>query len=77
MEVLEEVGGRRGGFGGRRAFEGEFGVRSNPFAGILGLKRIRIMAFGMGMGMDYWHETLAHDRHMNFLCGYNKCWFET
>ena len=44
-------GGRgRGGFGGgRRAFEGEFGV-SNPFAGILGLKRIRIMAFGMGMG---------------------------
>ena len=35
--------------GGRRAFEGEFGV-SNPFAGILGLKRIRIMAFGMGMG---------------------------
>jgi hypothetical protein len=43
-------GGRRGGFGGRRAFEEEFGV-SNPFAGILGLKRIRIMAFGMGMGM--------------------------
>ena len=42
-------GGRRGGFGGRRAFEGEFGV-SNPFAGILGLKRMRIMAFGMGMG---------------------------
>jgi hypothetical protein len=42
-------GGRRGGFGGRRAFEGEFGA-SNPFAGVLGLKRIRIMAFGMGMG---------------------------
>jgi hypothetical protein len=43
-------GGRRdGGMGGRRAFEGEFGM-SNPFAGILGLKRIRIMAFGMGMG---------------------------
>ena len=42
-------GGTRGGGGGRRAFEGEFGV-SNPFAGILGLKRIRIMAFGMGMG---------------------------
>jgi len=42
-------GARRGGFGGRRAFEGEFGV-SNPFASILGLKRLRIMAFGMGMG---------------------------
>jgi len=42
-------GGRRGGFGGRRAFEGGFGG-SNPFAGILGLKRIRIMAWGMGMG---------------------------
>ena len=43
-------GGRRGGgFGGRRAFEGEFGA-SNPFAGILGLKRIRIMFMGMGMG---------------------------
>ena len=43
-------GGRRGGgMGGRRAFEGEFGV-SNPFAGILGLKRIRIMFMGMGMG---------------------------
>ena len=43
-------GGRRGGgMGGRRAFEGEFGV-SNPFAGILGLKRIRIMFMGMGYG---------------------------
>jgi hypothetical protein len=43
-------GGRRGGgMGGRRAFEGEFGV-SNPFAGILGLKRIRIMFMGTGMG---------------------------
>jgi len=43
-------GGRRGGgFGGRRAFEGEFGA-SNPFASILGLKRIRIMFMGMGYG---------------------------
>ena len=42
-------GGRRGGFGGRRAFEGGFEV-SNPFAGILGLKRMRIMLYGMGMG---------------------------
>jgi hypothetical protein len=42
-------GGRRGGgMGGRRAFPGE--SRDNPFAGILGLKRIRIMAWGMGMG---------------------------
>ena len=42
-------GGRRGSFGGRRSFEGGVGV-SNPFAGLLGLKGIRIMAFGMGMG---------------------------
>jgi len=43
-------GGRRGGRGGRRAFEGQAEI-DNPFVGILGLKRIRIMAFGMGMGM--------------------------
>lgn len=42
-------GGRRGGRGGRRAFEGQLAI-SNPFEGILGLKRLRIMAFGMGMG---------------------------
>jgi hypothetical protein len=45
-------GGGRGGFGGggrRRAFEGQFGT-GNPFTGVLWLKRIRIMAFGMGMG---------------------------
>jgi hypothetical protein len=45
-------GGGRGGFGGggrRRALEREFKT-NNPFTGILGLKRIRIMAFGMGMG---------------------------
>ena len=41
-------GGRRGGFG-RRSYEGKF-LASNPFAGILGLKGIRIMAWGMGMG---------------------------
>jgi len=43
-------GGRGGGFGGgrRRAFEGN--LASNPFAGILGMKMIRISAFGMGMG---------------------------
>ena len=44
-------GGRRGGFGGRRSVE-QSEVR-NLFAGILGLKRIRIMAFGMGIGMGY------------------------
>jgi len=59
-------GGRRGGFGGRRAFEGEFGV-SNPFAGILGLKRIRIMAFGMGMGMGGgMKKTEQMDANYNF-----------
>ena len=51
-------GGMGGGFGGggrgmgggrRRSFEGQF-VAGNPFSGILGLKRIRIMAWGMGMG---------------------------
>ena len=42
-------GGRRGGgMGGRRAFPG--GSMGNPFSGVLGLKRIRIMAWGMGMG---------------------------
>ncbi|MGO8806398.1 MAG: hypothetical protein ACLQO7_07325 [Candidatus Bathyarchaeia archaeon] len=42
-------GGRRGGgMGGRRAFPGE--SMGNPFSGVLGLKRIRIMAWGMGMG---------------------------
>jgi hypothetical protein len=43
-------GGGRGGFGGgRRAFEGGFGT-GGLLTGVLGLKRIRIMAFGMGMG---------------------------
>ena len=38
-----------GGMGGRRAFEGGFGT-GGPFSGILGLKRIRIMMYGMGYG---------------------------
>ena len=47
-------GGMGGGFGGRggfgrRAFERQFSL-GNPFSGILGLKRIPIMAWGMGMG---------------------------
>ena len=44
-------GGMGGGFGGgrRRAFERQFAT-GNLFSGILGLKRIRIMAWGMGMG---------------------------
>ena len=43
-------GGGRGGFGGgRRAFEGGFGA-GDPFSGVLGLKRIRIMFMGMGYG---------------------------
>jgi ribosomal protein L40E len=45
-------GGGRGGFGGggrRRAFESGFGT-GGLLTGVLGLKRIRIMAFGMGMG---------------------------
>lgn len=44
-------GGMSGGFGGgrRRALENQFRV-GNPFMGLLGLKRLRIMAWGMGMG---------------------------
>ena len=48
-------GGRGGGFGGggrRRVLENQFRT-GNPFAGILGLRRVRIMGFGMGMGMGY------------------------
>ncbi len=60
-------GGRRGGgFGGRRAFEGELAV-SNPFAGILGLKRIRIMAWGMGMGYGGGNRNAQQmDENYNF-----------
>ncbi len=45
-------GGGRGGFGGggrRRAFGDGFAI-GNPFSDVLGLKRIRIMFYGMGMG---------------------------
>ena len=41
----------------------------NPFAGILGLKRIRIMAWGMGMGMGYgggMKKTEQMDENYNF-----------
>ncbi len=59
-------GGRRGGFGGRRAFEGGFAA-ANPFSGILGLKRIRIMAFGMGMGYGGgMKKTEQMDENYNF-----------
>jgi len=58
-------GGRRGGRGGRRAFEGEFGA-DNPFEGILGLKRIRIMAFGMGMGRGGGGNAQQMDANYNF-----------
>ena len=59
-------GGRRGGgMGGRRAFEGE--SMGNPFAGVLGLKRIRIMAWGMGMGYGGGaRKTEQMDMNYNF-----------
>src|SRR5208283_2103334 len=48
-------------------FEREFAV-SNLFTGILGLKRIRIMAFGMGMGMGGggMRKTEQMDENYNF-----------
>ncbi len=62
-------GGRGGGFGGggrRRAFGGELRA-SDPFAGILGLKRLRIMAFGMGMGYGGGNrKTMQMDENYNF-----------
>ena len=65
-------GGRGGGFGGggrRRAVERQF-MTSNPFAGILGLRRVRIMAWGMGMGMGYGggmgRKTEQLDMNYNF-----------
>ena len=57
-------GGRRGGFGGRRAVERGL-TTSNPFAGLLGLKGIRIMAFGMGMGGGT-KKTEQMDENYNF-----------
>jgi DNA-directed RNA polymerase subunit RPC12/RpoP len=64
-------GGGRGGFGGggrRRAFDSQFGA-SNPLAGILGMKLIRIRAFRMGMGMGYgggMRKTEQMDENYNF-----------
>jgi hypothetical protein len=60
-------GGRRGGFGGgRRAFEGGFGT-GGLLAGIPGLKGIRIMAFGMGMGRGGgMKKTEQMDANYNF-----------
>ncbi len=58
-------GGRGGGFGGRRAFEGGVGVR-NPFSGLLGLKGIRIMAFGMGYGGGGLKKTEQMGENYNF-----------
>lgn len=60
-------GGRRGGFGGggRRAFEGGFGT-GGLLTGVLGLKRIRIMAFGMGMGRGGMKKTEQMDTNYNF-----------
>jgi hypothetical protein len=26
--------------------------------------------------VNNWHEKPAHDRHVSFLCGEYKCWFE-
>jgi len=59
--------GGRGGFGrGRRALERQF-TNGNPFAGILGLKRIRIMAWGMGMGYGGgMRKTEQLDMNYNF-----------
>ena len=58
-------GGRGGGRGGRRAYEGEFAV-SKSFAGILGLKRIRIMGFGMGMGRGGGGQGKAEQMDENY-----------
>jgi hypothetical protein len=65
-------GGMSGGFGGRggfgrRSFEGQFAI-GNPFVGILGLKRIRIMAWGMGMGYggSGMQKSVQMDMNYNF-----------
>ncbi len=61
-------GGMSGGFGGgrRRALESQFRM-GNPFAGILGLKRIKIMAWGMGMGYGGgMKKTEQLDENYNF-----------
>lgn len=59
-------GGRGGGRGGRRAFEGPV-YSTSPFEGILGLKRLRIMAFGMGMGRGGGNKKAEQmDENYNF-----------
>jgi hypothetical protein len=63
-------GGMGGGFGGGRrgwrAFQSGFAM-PNPFSDILGLKRIRIMAFGMGMGYGGgMRKTQQIDMNYNF-----------
>jgi hypothetical protein len=59
-------GGRRGGFGGgRRALEGGFGA-GGLLTGVLGLNRIPIMAFGMGMGRGGMKKTEQMDANYNF-----------
>jgi hypothetical protein len=60
-------GGRRGGFGGggRRAFEGGFGT-GGLLTGVFGLKGIRVMAFGMGMGGGGMKKTEQMDANYNF-----------
>ena len=55
----------RGSFGGRRIFER--GLKpSNPFSSLLGLKGIRIMAIGMGMGGAGMKKTEQMDLNYNF-----------
>lgn len=63
-------GGMGGGFGGGRrgwrAFQ-RGPAMPNPFTGILGLKRIRIMAFGTGMGYGGgMRKTQQIDMNYNF-----------
>ena len=67
-------GGMGGGFGGggrgmgggrRRALENQFRA-GNPFAGIFGLKRIRIMAWGMGMGYGGGGMRKSEQLDMNY-----------
>jgi hypothetical protein len=60
-------GGMSGGFGGgrRRAFERQFAT-GNPFSSILGLKRIRIMAWGMGMGYGGGGMRKTEQMDMNY-----------
>ncbi len=59
-------GGRgAGGRGGRRTFDSGFGT-GGLLTGVLGLKGIRIMAFGMGMGRGGMRKTQQMDANYNF-----------